>query len=70
MLRRALGPVRILVMGPASSREIAEAREAGLELAIGDGEIPEGVRVHLKLDTGWGGGASPSCPRPRARSSG
>ena len=32
VLRRALGPVRILVMGPASSREIAEAREAGLEL--------------------------------------
>jgi alanine racemase len=44
---------RILVMGPAgSNREIAQAREAGLELAISDAEIPEGVRVHLKLDTG------------------
>ena len=53
-LRRALGPVRILVLGPASSREIAEARDAGLELVIVDGEIPEGVRVHLKLDTGMG----------------
>lgn len=46
---------RILVMGPAgSNREVAQAREAGLELAIADGEIPEGVRVHLKLDTGMG----------------
>src|SRR5438093_12333295 len=46
---------RILVMGPAgSNREIAQAREAGLELAIADAEIPEGVAVHLKLDTGMG----------------
>jgi alanine racemase len=46
---------RILVMGPAgSNREVANARDAGLELAIADGEIPEGVRVHLKLDTGMG----------------
>jgi alanine racemase len=44
---------RILVLGPASSsREVALAREAGLELAIADEEIPEGVRVHLKLETG------------------
>lgn len=44
---------RILVLGPASSaREVAYAREAGLELAIADEEIPEGVRVHLKLETG------------------
>ena len=42
-LRRALGPARILVLGPASSREIADAREAGLELVVVDGEIPEGV---------------------------
>ena len=56
-LRRALGSVRVLVMGPASSREIADAREAALELVIADGEVPEDVRVHLKLDTGmarWG----------------
>ena len=32
----------------------AEARQAGLELTVADGEIPEGVRVHLKLDTGMG----------------
>jgi alanine racemase len=44
---------RILALGPASSaHEVARAREAGLELAIADEEIPEGVRVHLKLETG------------------
>src|SRR6184192_3619026 len=54
-LRQEFGLVRILVMGPtASSRQVAEAREAKLELAVWDAELPEGVRVHLKLDTGMG----------------
>ena len=70
VLRRALGDVRILVMGPATSREIADARDAGLELVIVDGEVPEGVRVHLKLDTGMGRWGWPSSPLPAARSSG
>jgi alanine racemase len=46
---------RILVMGPtSSSRELAEAREARLELVVWGDELPEGVRVHMKLDTGMG----------------
>jgi alanine racemase len=53
-LRQALGTVRVLVLGPATSREIADARDAGLELVVADGEVPEGVRVHIKLDTGMG----------------
>jgi alanine racemase len=54
-LRQEFSLIRILVMGPtASSREIAEAREAKLELAVWDDEIPEGVRAHVKLDTGMG----------------
>jgi alanine racemase len=54
-LREAFPEARILVMGPTSTaREVALAREAALELVVPDGEIPEGVRVHLKLDTGMG----------------
>ena len=54
-LRRDFPAVRILVMGPAAtSREVAHARDARLELAVSGDEIPEGVRVHLKLDSGMG----------------
>ena len=53
-LRRALGSARILVLGPATNREIAEARDAALELVVADDDVPEGVRVHVKLDTGMG----------------
>src|SRR5216117_2296779 len=53
-LRREYPDARILVMGSAGNREIAQAREAQLELAIADGEVSEGVRCHLKLDTGIG----------------
>jgi alanine racemase len=53
-LRSEFPGVRILVMGPSSGREIALARDADLDLAVSDEAIPEGVRVHLKLDTGMG----------------
>ncbi len=67
-LRQEFGLVRILVMGPtATSREVAQAREAKLELAIWDDEIPEGMRVHLKLDTGMGRWGLSELPKPPAQ---
>ncbi len=65
-LRAALRNARILVMGPVSEREIGEARLARLELVAADERIPEGVPVHLKLDTGmgrWGLAELPSATR-------
>src|SRR5919108_411234 len=54
-LREEFGGARILVMGPtAAEREVAVAREGGLELAVSGGLTPEHVRIHLKLDTGMG----------------
>ena len=64
-LRSEFREARILVMGPAgSNREIAQARDAGLELAISGAEIPDGVPVHLKLETGMGRYGLAELPAP------
>jgi len=63
-LRAALRNARILVMGPVSDREVGEARVARLELVAADGRIPEGVRVHLKLDSGMGRWGLAELPAP------
>jgi len=51
-LRRVLPGQRLLVLGP--TEQIREAREARLELVVGDGPVPEDLPVHVKLDTGMG----------------
>jgi len=64
VLRRELGQTRIIVLGPAAEPELVPAREAGLELVIGGGRVPEGVDVHLKLDTGMGRWGLEELPAP------
>jgi alanine racemase len=64
-LRRELLEARIIVMCPTD--EFAEAREAQLELVVSvSGEIPEGIPVHLKLDTGMGRWGLAELPPPAA----
>jgi alanine racemase len=54
-LRRDFPLARIVVMGPALNREVGQARDARLELVVSSNdELPPGVRVHVKLDTGMG----------------
>jgi alanine racemase len=45
---------RILVLSPLSEDELAEARHAGLEVAVATPDLPEGLPVHLKVDSGMG----------------
>jgi alanine racemase len=53
-LRGESPDARLLVMGPVAADDLRAAREARLELVVADGRVPEGVAVHLKLDTGMG----------------
>jgi alanine racemase len=64
LLRAELPDARILVLGPASDSEVALARQARLELAVGSGDIPEGIPVHIKLDTGMGRWGYSELPSP------
>jgi alanine racemase len=65
-LRRQLPEARILVLGPTSGDDLAEARAGRLELVVSTGSVPEGLPVHVKLDTGmgrWGLAELPSAAR-------
>jgi len=63
-LRAALPDARVVVMGPVGERELGEARSARLELVAANGRVPEGVGVHLKLDTGMGRWGLTELPAP------
>jgi alanine racemase len=65
-LRRRERGARIVVMGPAPPDEVAAARRARLELCVSSEAIPEGLPVHLKLDTGMGRYGLSELPVPRA----
>jgi alanine racemase len=65
-LRARLPAATIIVMGSSSAEEVAQAREARLSLVVSGGEIPDGLAVHVKLDTGmgrWGISELPSLDR-------
>ena len=68
-LRSAFPDARILVMGPSGDDDIGRARDARLELAVSEPPFPEGVPLHLKLDTGMGrfGARALSEPPPERR---
>ena len=63
-LRHEFPTARIIVMGPAGNREVAYARDARLELVIATDELPAGVPLHLKLDTGMGRWGLAELPAP------
>jgi alanine racemase len=63
-LRAALRNPRIVVLGPIAEGETGEARAARLELVAADGRIPEGLPVHLKVDTGMGRWGLSELPAP------
>jgi alanine racemase len=63
-LRAALRNARIVVLGPVPEREIGDAHTARLELVVADGRIPEGLPVHLKVDTGMGRWGLSELPAP------
>jgi alanine racemase len=63
-LRRQHTTARIVVMGPATNREVAQARDAGLELVVSSADVPFGVPVHLKLETGMGRWGLSELPDP------
>jgi alanine racemase len=54
VLRAAFPDARLVVLGPTAPADVARARAARLELTVPDERLPEGVPLHLKLDTGMG----------------
>jgi len=64
LLRDAFAAARILVMGPCTPSELSTVREARLELAVTEPPFPEGVPLHLKLDTGMGRFGMTELPSP------
>ena len=52
-LRAGFPEARIIVLSPPPSTEFRAAREGRLELFVAE-ELPDGVPLHLKVDTGMG----------------
>jgi len=63
-LRQAFPDPRIVVLGPTDAGEVRSVREGRLELVATSEDVPEGVPVHLKLDTGMGRWGLSELPSP------
>jgi alanine racemase len=63
-LRPLFPDVRLLVLGPAAVREVAQAQDARLELVVSGEAIPDNVAVHVKLETGMGRWGVSELPAP------
>ena len=69
-LREAFPSARILVMSPLARGEEPVARDARLEVVLTSPEAPDGLAVHLKVDTGmgrWGMSLGEALTVPRER---
>jgi alanine racemase len=69
-LREAFPVQRILVMSPLAPGEETAARDARLELALCTPDVPAGLSVHVKVDTGmgrWGMTLAEALTIPRER---
>jgi alanine racemase len=53
-LRSALADARIVVLGPLAPGEDETARRFRLEVTVSSPELPRGLAVHAKVDTGMG----------------
>ena len=69
---RAFQPeARIIVLSPTVESELRAARSGALELTVVEGPLPEGLPLHVKVDTGmgrWGGRSSSPAARMSSRS--
>jgi alanine racemase len=53
-VRESLPGARVIVMSPLAPGEEELAREAGLEVCLSAPRAPDGLAVHVKVDTGMG----------------
>lgn len=55
---------RIIVMGPCDESDVGSTSDAHLELAVVQAPFPDGIPLHLKLDTGMGRFGMTELPAP------